>query len=259
MSEIKTLRLGLLKHVPQPLKLDENMEIFERFTAKACDDGVDLFITCEGFLDGYYSHDENFDRSQFLACAQNINESSYLDRVREIAKKRSMHILFGFSWKLKQGVKNAALLVDSDGRDLGICCKTHLLDQDFQNYIRGDELSVVESRLGKFGIMICADRRWPEVPRALKLMGSDLILTPSYGMWDEANERLMRVRAYENELYIAFAHPRVSFVCDPRGDVAAKLLSNVTDILVCDIDMSDRVNEMVPKRQTDLYGALTEE
>ena len=86
--------------------------------------------------------------------------------------------------------------------------------------------------------MICADRRWPEVARTLRLQGARLILNPSYGMHHEANEWWMRTRACENQCFVAFAHPRVSFVAGPDGNLAAKRAEDTPGVLVCDLDLS---------------------
>ena len=91
----------------------------------------------------------------------------------------------------------------------------------------------------------------------MKVKGAEILINPTYGMSHEFNEWMMRTRAYENELYIAFAHPRVSFLCGPKGDLEAKLLTSVTGTLICDVDLDKKIDKMVPHRQPDLYSALT--
>ena len=82
--------------------------------------------------------------------------------------------------------------------------------------------------------MICADRRWPETARALRLKGAKLILNPH--VWHAPSRQRMvgcAHRGYENECFIAFAHPEVSFVVNPKGDLAAKRDDDPPGILVC--------------------------
>jgi len=90
---------------------------------------------------------------------------------------------------------NAALLFNRKGEIIGRYYKTHLQSQDLK-YSPGKDLPVFETDFGKVGIVICADRRWPEAVRALRVKGAELILNPSYGMWGEANEWWLRTRAY---------------------------------------------------------------
>ena len=91
---------------------------------------------------------------------------------------------------------------------------------------------------GKTGVLICADRRWPETARVLRLKGARLTIIPAYGMWHMDNEWWMRTRAYENENFVAFTHPNVAFIADPKGQIIAKLQSNVPGMLVADLDLS---------------------
>jgi predicted amidohydrolase len=107
------------------------------------------------------------------------------------------------------------------------------------------------------GIVICADRRWPETARVLRLKGARILLIPSYGMWGLDNEWWMRTRAYENENFLAFAHPQVAFVADPKGAIAARLQSNIPGMLVCDVDLS-RVSDKnhIRDRRPELYGEI---
>jgi predicted amidohydrolase len=236
------------------------MEVFEKAVDEAAAKGVQLFSTCECYLDGYYmaeADEKGFDRDRLMANAQELHNSSYLDRVRTTAKARAMHIVFGFTMKEGERIKNSALFVDDEGNDIGVYSKTHLLNHD-TNFTRGDDLTVFDTKLGKIGLMICADRRWPETPRTLRVKGAELIVNPTYGMWHEFNEWMMRTRAYENELYIAFAHPRVSFLCGPKGELEAKLLTSVSGILYCDVDLDVKIEKMVPNRQPDLYTVLTQ-
>lgn len=251
MSDRK-ICIGLLKHVPAYYDVGRNLADFETFAAEAARRGVQLFVTCESYLDGYCVALPECTKGRLEACAQDLRESPVLNRVRELAASYRMHIVFGCTLKTKTGIRNSALFVDADGKDIGVYSKTHLMTPDLV-YEPGDSLPVFETALGKIGIMICADRRFPETARTLKLRGAELIVNPTYGMWHLANEWWMRTKAYENECPIAFAHPRVSFVCDPNGEIEAKLQSSRSDILVHDVDLAVSVDTMLPYRRPDLY------
>jgi hypothetical protein len=81
-------------------------------------------------------------------------------------------------------------MVDRDGRTAGIYHKTHLQEQDLR-FSPGDDLPVFDTEWGKMGVLICADRRWPEPARVARLKGARITLIPSYGMWHIDNERWM--------------------------------------------------------------------
>jgi predicted amidohydrolase len=147
-------------------------------------------------------------------------------------------------------------LIDRQGGIAGRYDKTHLLDEDTR-YVPGTALPVFETDWGRLGVVICADRRWPETIRSLAIQGAELIAIPSYGMWHDANEWWMRTRAYENGLFLAFAHPRVAFIADPKGNLQAKLLSTVPGVLTEKLRLDEVDPPMVPPRPPDLYGSLT--
>jgi len=78
-------------------------------------------------------------------------------------------------------------------------------------------------------------------------------MNPTYGMWHLDNEWWMRTRSYENECFICFAHPNVALVTGPKGELAAKLQSNLPDVLVHDVDLSQCTDRMLSTRLPDLY------
>ncbi|MFY8044397.1 MAG: nitrilase-related carbon-nitrogen hydrolase, partial [Rhodoferax sp.] len=56
--------------------------------------------------------------------------------------------------------------------------------------------------------LICYDVEFPEATRRLALAGADLIVVPTANMpeFDFVAQSLVPVRAYENQLYVAYAN-----------------------------------------------------
>ena len=176
-------------------------------------------------------------------------------RVAEEARKRSMYICFGFSSLQDGKVYNAAGLWDREGQLVGIYHKTHIQTHDLQ-YSPGMDLPVWPSPWGPLGIMICADRRWPETARTLRLKGAKLILNPTYGMHHLKNEWWMRTRSYENQCFIAFTHPSVGFVVNPHGDVAERRREK-PGVLLCEIDLAEAKDDNhIRDRRPELYEII---
>lgn len=70
---------------------------------------------------------------------------------------------------------------------------------------------------------------------------------------------MMRTRSYENECFIAFTHPRLSLVTDPRGDIAAKRLSDSPGVLVVDLELDKATtNRHLDDRRPALYGLISQ-
>ena len=252
------VRLALLHGVPEKWNLDSNFAIFLKQLDIASAQGAEIIVTPECWLDGYAAPDKTSTPDRLRTIAQPLEESPYLRRVAEEAQKRSMFICFGFT-SLEQGkIYNAAGLWDATGKRIGVYHKTHLQTHDLQ-YEPGKSLPVWPTPWGPIGILICADRRWPETVRTLRLKGARLILNPTYGFHGNLNEAIMRTRAYENQCFIAFSHPEESLVTDPKGTVAVKEVAETPGITICNISLNQaKEDNHLRDRRPELYGVITQ-
>ncbi|MDE2998750.1 MAG: carbon-nitrogen hydrolase family protein [Gemmatimonadota bacterium] len=253
------VRIGLLKAMPAKWNVEANWNVFEEQFARHLDSGLDVFVTPECFLDGYAVTEDDWNVARFGSVAQTVGESPFIRGVLDFAGSSNTHIVFGFT-ELKNGrFYNAALLAGRNGEIAGVYYKTHLQNHD-RRFAAGTDLPVFELDFGTAGVAICADRRWPESIRVLRLKGARVCLLPTYGMWHLDNEWWMRTRSYENQMYICFAHPNVALITGPGGQLDAKLQSNVTDVLVHDIDLETVTDgNHLADRRPDLYGILSDE
>jgi predicted amidohydrolase len=252
---VDKLRLALMTGVPEKWQLDANFDVFSHRLGEAA--GADLFVTPECWLDGYAAADKGSTVDRLRGVAQDLESSPYLRKVAEEARKRSLAICFGFTSLENGRLYNTAGLWGKDGALIGVYHKTHLQTHDLQ-FSPGADLPVLPTPWGPVGIMICADRRWPEVARTLRLKGARLILNPSYGMHGESNECWMRTRGYENQCFIAFVHPNVAFLVNPGGKVAAKR-EETAGILTCDLDLAEAKDDNhLQDRRPELYGIITQ-
>jgi predicted amidohydrolase len=71
------------------------------------------------------------------------------------------------------------------------------------------------------------------------------------------NQWWMRTRSYENECYICFAHPTLSLVTDPRGDILARRSSWRPGILLAELDLASVPSVMLDARRPELYRSIT--
>ena len=103
-------------------------------------------------------------------------------------------------------------------------------------FVPGRELSCAATPLGKIGILICYDIRFPEMARKLALMGAEVLLVPAAfnTVTGPAHWHVMfRARAIENQVFIAAASPALtpdaqyrayghSMIVNPWGEVLAE-------------------------------------
>lgn len=193
-------------------------ERIEAYTRRAAALGAKIVVTPETCLDGYVCHQPGLTKEKFATLAEPEEGGPEITRLRDLCRELDVYLCIGFS-ELDDGkLYNTALLIGPEGETVGKYRKTHGVEDVF---IPGDELPVFETRYGKVGLMICYDRQPPEIARMLARRGAELILVPSNGMWGRMNDAMLRTRAYENGVYLVFAHPRDGLVIDPGGRIIA--------------------------------------
>lgn len=251
-----TVRIAQMRTVPVKWDLESNFDIFLKYLAEADEADAEIFVTPEGWLDGYAAPDKASTPERILGVAQDLDTSPYIQRVAQEAKQRQMWICFGFTSLENGKAYNAAGLWNDRGELVGVYHKTHIQTHDVQ-YATGMSLPVFSSPWGPLGIMICADRRWPETARTLRLKGAKLILNPTYGFRGDFNTAMLRTRGYENQCYVAFTHPAESLLVDPGGGVVHR--DENDGITIADIDLTKAEdNNHLRDRRPDIYGAITE-
>ncbi len=252
------VRIALMHGVPVKWDVKANFEVFLSCLEQASAERADIFITPECWLDGYAAPDEGSTPERLRTVAQDLETSEYILRVQQEAKDRAMMICFGFT-SLEDGkLFNTAGLWDAEGKLVGLYHKTHLQTHDLQ-YSFGEGIPVWPSKYGPLGMMICADRRWPETVRTLRLQGAKLILNPTYGFHNDMNEAIMRTRSFENQCFIAFTHPEESLVTGPKGQILARWEGTSPGVLVCEIDLAHAKDDNhIRDRRPELYGVIAE-
>ena len=253
MKKKNIVRVGLVKDVPVRWDPRTNWSMFKKLATQAVEKGAQIICTPECYLDGYAARDEKgWTRDRFDKISYPLTGPGYVRKVKEFAAKHGVYLIFGFTEKAKGGSYNSAALIDDKGELLGCYRKTHIVKHD-KRFLAGDDFPVWDTPLGKIGILICADRSWPEAARTLRVRGAEIIVIVSYGSWGIENERKMMTRASENSVVLCFVHPNVSFIIDPTGKLDAKLQSNIPGVLVHDIDLSKISQYMWDNRRPDLY------
>ncbi|HIJ95403.1 MAG TPA: carbon-nitrogen family hydrolase [Desulfuromonadales bacterium] len=140
-------------------------------------------------------------------------------------------------------VFNTIFLVDN-GRLAGVYRKLHLfslLGED-RAFDRGDTSLLADTSLGKIGVIICYDLRFPELSRRLALEGAQVICVPA--QWPKPRQEhwrtLLRARAIENQLFVVACNScgrigkldffGMSMIIDPKGDLLAEAEESETEI-----------------------------
>ena len=204
----------------------------------------------------------------------------FTDAMASLAKKHNVNIIPGtFIENAKSGkVHNATVFIDRQGRILAEYRKIHLMDAigyKESDYVEaGTEMCVFDSDIGRIGMMVCYDLRFPELARSMVLKGADILFVPSEfpsgnplpprtDHWD----LLVRSTALFNLTYVVAANQYGplhkdnpfgrSSIVDPWGTIIAAA-SGREDIVFATLDMDyqqqvrDRVATWV-NRRPELY------
>ena len=232
------IRVAQIKVYPDKGKMGANHESLMNILKNIeKNERVDVVVTPEGFVDGYVSMEKSVTKEDMVRYAIDPQTSQYARAVSNWARQNKAWFVYGCTRRTTEEVFNTALIYDRSGSLVGMYDKLHLQRHD-RKYTPGRHLCVYESDFGPFGVMICADRRWPETARTLTLQGARVIFNPTYGMHGDLNLCMMRTRSYENGIYIVFTHPGQSLITDPGGAVVCNNEDAGRTYTVTEIDLS---------------------
>lgn len=178
------------------------------------------------------------------------------------AKQHGVELLLGGFWERgsRPGhCRNASVLLHADGRVGAIYRKIHLFDVDLPDGTRvmesdtqepGDDVVVAETTLGKVGLSICYDVRFPELYRRLVDAGSTMLSVPAAFTATTGKAHwytLLRARAIESQCFVLAAAQvghhfgrRYSYghaqIIDPWGEVLAECDGEGPSYAVADLN-----------------------
>jgi predicted amidohydrolase len=174
----------------------------------------------------------------------------------------------------------ASLVYGPDGERIGRYDKIHLFDVDVPGggeshresagMVPGRNVVVADTPVGRIGVAVCYDLRFPELFRILAIRGARVITLPAAftkvtgrAHW----EILVRARAIENQAFVVAAdqigtHPpdKESFggsmIVDPWGEVLARAPDEECFIAAnLDFARQDEVRDKLPSLANRMAGA----
>ena len=225
-----TLDIALLQHEPVPADTEAALVRLDGAARQAAGQGARLLVVPEASVTGYNIPYETM--TQVAEAA----DGPVAQAIGQICKRYSIAIAYGFAESRDGQFFNCVQLIDANGERLAQYRKTHLWgDLDRTLFTAGDRFApIVEIDGWKVGLLICYDVEFPECARQLALEGAELVLVPTGLMhpWRFVAEQLVPVRAYENQIFLAYAnycgsegdlnYEGRSVIADPNGDDLAR-------------------------------------
>lgn len=234
-----------------------NLIEVERLIQKSADAGAELVVLPENFaIMGMHENDK-------VTIREKQGAGLIQDFLAEQADKRKVWIVGGTVPLVaddENKIRAACLVYDHAGNNVARYDKIHLFDvhieESDENYIEsetiepGNQVVVIDSPVGKLGLAVCYDLRFPELFRAMLEKGVEVITLPSAftaitgkAHWDV----LVRARAIENLSFVIAAaqggyhiNGRYTYgnsmIVDPWGAVLDRLPQG-SGFVISNIDM----------------------
>ncbi|MBL0224614.1 MAG: carbon-nitrogen family hydrolase [Geobacteraceae bacterium] len=206
--------------------VDANLEHVRTALRRAAGTGVQLAVLPEMWSTGF--------------SYRNLNElarrtAGIVEELLVLSRELKLVIVGSMPEPHGEKVYNTVYVADN-GRLAGTYRKLHLfslLGED-KAFDSGDSWLLAETSIGKVGVIICYDLRFPELSRRLALEGAAVICVPA--QWPKPRQEhwrtLLRARAIENQLYVVACNAcgpigkldffGMSLIIDPKGELLAE-------------------------------------
>lgn len=178
---------------------------------------------------------------------------------------------------------NTSLMFASDGSCAARYRKLHMFDVEVtdgpdycesRNISPGNEIVVADTELGKLGLAICYDLRFPELFRIQSMQGVEVFILAAnftHATGEKHWKPLLQARAIENACYMlacnqcgqktAFTSHGHSMIIDPMGEVIAEAdMEECVLMAEIDFDLVAKVRKQIPSlknRRNDVYELNT--
>ena len=232
------------------------------------------FVAFPEFLMAFSPVDQS--SKQLWRKAEHV-DGGFITSLQRSAKENGINVLATMHERseVRGRVYDTAVLIGSRGELLGSYRKLHLYDafgfKESGKFVAGhDVLAPTATDLGRIGVMICYDLRFPELARLLALEGAQVILAPAGWVSGPAKVEhwftTLKARALENGVYVVAPaqtgniYIGRSALVDPFGIVQSDLGRNealaTAEIDMRRVDEARRALPLLANRREDVYQLI---
>ncbi|OYX34478.1 MAG: N-carbamoylputrescine amidase [Caulobacterales bacterium 32-69-10] len=280
----RNLTLGVIQ-TAYGLDMDDNIARTAEFVKEAASKGAQVVLPSELFQGPYFCVTQE---ERWFATAHPWREHPCVLAMAPLAAELGVVIPVSIYERDGPHYYNSLVMLDADGSPLGVYRKSHIPDgpgyQEKYYFRPGDTgFKVWDTRFGRVGVGICWDQWYPEVARAMTLMGAEVLLFPT-AIGSEPHDssldtrdpwrRVMQGHAVANVIPVAAAN-RIglepgagggqnfygsSFLADHRGDLVDSFERGEEGVLTATFDLDFLHTHRAAwgffrDRRTDLYAA----
>lgn len=265
---------------------EANFRTCTRLVEQAKVGGASMVFLPEGFDYIGSSREETLQLSESLD-GETISRYTHLARKLDVWLSLGGFHEQGHNWKTDRRIYNSHIIINGQGEIVSVYRKTHLFDVELSSKgvslkesaftIPGPRLvPPVQTPIGKVGLGVCYDLRFPELSAALQRHGAEILTYPSAftvatgtAHW----EVLLRARAVETQCFVLAAaqvgahhSKRASYghalAVDPWGEVLGDCGGTQEGVTLAHINLQKLrdIRRDMPvlqhRRQTDFYCSL---
>lgn len=243
---MKSLETALVQASPELGDKEANLKKMSKFVKGT---EADLFLFGELYLTGYMCKD------LFPKLAEDLHGPSVKEASR-IVKKSGANIIFGMPERDEEtGVIYNSCIYVASGGDVISYRKLYPANfgpfEELQYFRRGNELTVVDTDVGRIGLMICYDTFFPEVAKGLALRGAHILacISAAPATSKPLFDKVIPARAVENTCFFLYSNIvgtelNVVFqggtqAIGPRGEELGKATDFEEDVVRCTVNLED--------------------
>ena len=208
ISSINHMKVGVVQFKASTNKVD-NLKKIISYISKAASKNATLCAFPEFMM--FYTKSSQTSK-QLANLAETIN-GDFVKTIAKAAKENCIQVVGSFyeKSKKKDRVYDTSFVIDKSGKVISTYRKIHLYDalgfKESDKMTSGSKIAKpVKTSVGKIGMMICYDLRFPEMSRSLAVAGSEVLVAPS--AWVKGNMKeehwitINKTRAIENGCYV---------------------------------------------------------
>ncbi len=245
--------------------VEANLAKVRSALARVHERGANLAVLPEMWSSGY-------DYKRLATLAEQTPR--VLEELLALSARMEMVIVGSLAEKDEGSIYNTAFVLDR-GELAGKYRKLHLFSTMGEDRFlaSGNETLVVRTSIGRLGVAICYDLRFPELFRKLALEGAEILCIPAE--WPKPRQEhwrtLLRARAIENQLFVAAANCcglqgkldffGMSLLISPRGEILAEGGETDTELTAhFDFEEMATYRFQIPcfrDRRPEVYGILS--
>ncbi len=256
------IALAVVQFQPSDSK-EENLRRIEGYLRQAGERSADLVLFPELATAFYPQADLTGALNYYRANAEPIPGPT-TQLMARLAAEYGMYISWGMAELSGEKLYNSQVLVGPEGV-VGVYRKIHLVPGlEEAIFTPGERLEVYDTALGKVAIMICFDRRFPELARTYSLMGAEIILIAAATPDRAVDQHILATRAYENSVWLLFANQAgpgmhgESRIVDPTGRTRVQAGGSGERILLLSLRRSELEKDwsLLERRRPEVYAEV---